>query len=78
MFQLANGMQVVLIPTTGHRWSRTCSGTGSGQPTRRQGKSGLAHFFEHLMFKGTSNHPGDAYLRLIGRAGGERQRLHLL
>jgi zinc protease len=71
MFQLANGMQVVLIPdhrapvVTHMLWFRV----GSADET--PGKSGLAHFFEHLMFKGTINHPGDAYARLIGRVGGE-------
>jgi zinc protease len=71
MFQLSNGMQVVLIPdhrapvVTHMLWYRV------GSADERPGKSGLAHFFEHLMFKGTTNHPGDAYARLIGRAGGE-------
>jgi zinc protease len=70
-FQLANGMQVVLIPdhrapvVTHMLWYRV----GSADET--PGKSGLAHFFEHLMFKGTTDHPEDAYARLIGRAGGE-------
>jgi zinc protease len=71
MFQLSNGMQIVLIPdhrapvVTHMLWYRV----GSADET--PGKSGLAHFFEHLMFKGTTNHPGDTYARLIGRAGGE-------
>jgi zinc protease len=69
MFQLSNGMQVVLIPdhrapvVTHMLWYRV----GSADET--PGQSGLAHFFEHLMFKGTTNQPGDAYARLIGRAG---------
>jgi zinc protease len=71
MFQLSNGMQVVLIPdhrapvVTHMLWYLV----GSADET--PGKSGLAHFFEHLMFKGTTTHPGDTYARLIGRAGGE-------
>jgi zinc protease len=71
MFRLANGIQVVLIPdnrapvVTHMLWYRV------GSADEPPGQSGLAHFFEHLMFKGTSNHPGDAYLRLIGRVGGE-------
>jgi len=70
MFQLSNGMQVVLIPdhrapvVTHMLWYRV------GSADEPPGKSGLAHFFEHLMFKGTPNHPGDAYARLIDRAGG--------
>ena len=74
MFQLSNGMQVVCIPdhrapvVTHMLWYRV----GSADET--PGKSGLAHFFEHLMFKGTTNRPGDAYARLIGRAGARRVR----
>ncbi len=70
MFQLSNGMQVVLIPdhrapvVTHMLWYRV------GSADEPPGKSGLAHFFEHLMFKGTPNHPGDAYARLIDGAGG--------
>jgi len=70
MFQLSNGMQVVLIPdhrapvVTHMLWYRV----GSADET--PGKSGLAHFFEHLMFKGTSHYPDDAYAQLISRAGG--------
>src|SRR3954454_19127239 len=56
-FTLANGMQVVVIPD--HRtpvvtqmvWYKV----GSADET--PGKSGLAHFLEHLMFKGTAAHP---------------------
>jgi zinc protease len=70
MFQLSNGMQVVFIPdhrapvVTHMLWYRV----GSADET--PGKSGLAHFFEHLMFKGTTNRPGDAYEPRIGHAGG--------
>ena len=53
-FTLGNGLQVVVIPD--HRtpvvtqmiWYKV----GSADET--PGKSGLAHFLEHLMFKGTS------------------------
>ena len=53
-FKLANGMEVVVIPN--HRapvvthmvWYRV------GSADEVSGKSGLAHFLEHLMFKGTT------------------------
>jgi zinc protease len=70
MFQLSNGMQVVLIPdhrapvVTHMLWYRV------GSADEPPGKSGLAHFFEHLMFKGTPTHPKNAYARLIERIGG--------
>src|SRR3954451_10895489 len=56
-FTLSNGLQVVVIPD--HRtpvvtemiWYKVVSADET------PGKSGLAHFLEHLMFKGTEKHP---------------------
>lgn len=69
-FTLANGLQVVVIPD--HRtpvvtqmiWYRV----GSADET--PGKSGLAHFLEHLMFKGTSKHPAGEFSQTVLRVGG--------
>jgi zinc protease len=69
-FTLANGLQVVVIPD--HRtpvvtqmiWYKV----GSADET--PGKSGLAHFLEHLMFKGTSNHPAGEFSKTVIRIGG--------
>src|SRR5512140_2503667 len=69
-FTLANGMQVVVIPD--HRtpvvtqmiWYKV----GSADET--PGKSGLAHFLEHLMFKGTSKHPAGEFSQTVLRIGG--------
>jgi zinc protease len=33
------------------------------------GKSGFAHFFEHMMFRGTEKYPADAYQALLTQAG---------
>ena len=33
------------------------------------GKSGFAHFFEHMMFRGTERYPAEAYQHIITRAG---------
>ncbi len=71
-FMLANGMQVVLIPN--HRapvvshmvWYRI----GSADET--PGKSGIAHFLEHLMFKGTPKYPGTAITDTVARNGGDQ------
>ena len=35
------------------------------------GKSGIAHFLEHLMFKGTEKIPPGEFSKLIARNGGE-------
>jgi zinc protease len=70
-FTLNNGMQVVVIPD--HRapvvthmvWYRV------GSADEPQGKAGIAHFLEHLMFKGTTKYPPGAFNRIIRQNGGE-------
>jgi zinc protease len=69
-FTLGNGLQVVVIPD--HRtpvvtemiWYKV----GSADET--PGKSGLAHFLEHLMFKGTAKHPIGEFSQTVLRVGG--------
>ena len=69
-FMLKNGMQVVVVPN--HRapvvshmvWYKV----GSADET--PGKSGIAHFFEHLMFKGTKKFPGNTFSTRVARNGG--------
>jgi len=69
-FTLANVLQVVVIPN--HRapavtqmvWYKT------GAADDPRGKSGIAHFLEHLMFKGTRANPGGAFSTLIAQNGG--------
>jgi zinc protease len=69
-FTLANGMQVVVVtnrraPVVSHHvWYKV------GSADSPAGKSGLAHFLEHLMFKGTDTlEPGD-FSRIVARNGG--------
>jgi len=70
-FTLANGLEVVVIPD--HRapvvthmiWYKV------GAADETEGKSGLAHFLEHLMFKGTALHPGDAFSQAVSAIGGQ-------
>ena len=69
-FLLDNGMEVVVIPD--HRapivthmvWYKI------GSADEPAGKSGIAHFFEHLMFKGTSNHKAGEFGARIAEIGG--------
>lgn len=69
-FTLGNGMQVVVIPdrrtpvVTEMIWYKV----GSADET--PGKSGLAHFLEHLMFKGTAKHPVGEFSQTVLRVGG--------
>lgn len=69
-FKLENGMDVAVIPDgrataiTHMVWYRV----GSADETA--GKSGIAHFLEHLLFKGTEKFPGNSLDRTIKRVGG--------
>jgi zinc protease len=70
-FRLANGLELVVVPD--HRtpvvthmiWYKV----GSADET--PGKSGLAHFLEHLMFKGTAKHPAGQFSRTVSTIGGQ-------
>ncbi|MGA8694276.1 MAG: pitrilysin family protein [Xanthobacteraceae bacterium] len=70
-FTLANGLEIVVVPD--HRapvvthmiWYKV------GAADETPGKSGLAHFLEHLMFKGTEKNPGDAFSRQVAEIGGQ-------
>ena len=69
-FTLKNGMQVVVIPN--HRapivthmvWYKV------GSADEPRGKSGIAHFFEHLMFKATKNLKSCEFSKTVARNGG--------
>jgi len=70
-FTLANGLEVVVIPD--HRapvvthmiWYKV------GAADETPGKSGLAHFLEHLMFKGTAKNPGATFSQDVAEIGGQ-------
>ena len=70
-FTLSNGLQVVVVenhtaPIATHMvWYRV------GAADEPWGKSGIAHFLEHLMFKGTPAHPAGEFSRIVARNGGE-------
>jgi zinc protease len=69
--RLANGLDIVLIPdrrapvVTHMVWYR------NGSADDPVGKSGIAHFLEHLMFKGTKKYPEGAFSRIIAGLGGQ-------
>jgi zinc protease len=69
-FTLDNGMEVVVIPdrrapvVTHMVWYKV------GGADEERGKSGIAHFFEHLMFKGTASHKAGEFSRAVAEIGG--------
>ncbi len=70
-FHLANGMQVVVIPDTRTPVVTHMVWYKNGSADDPEGKSGIAHFLEHLMFKGTALHPKGEFSNLISELGGQ-------
>ncbi len=68
-FTLSNGLELVVIPD--HRtpvvthmiWYKV------GAADETPGKSGLAHFLEHLMFKGTAKNPAGRFSKVVASIG---------
>ena len=71
-FTLANGMQVVLIPN--HRAPVVSHMVlyKIGSADEPPGKSGIAHFLEHLLFKGTPRYPEGVMNDIVARNGGNQ------
>ncbi|HYF55704.1 MAG TPA: pitrilysin family protein [Salinarimonas sp.] len=70
-FALDNGLDVVVIPdrrvpvATHMVWYR------NGSADDPIGASGIAHFLEHLMFKGTERHPAGEFSQVVSGLGGQ-------
>ena len=68
-FHLDNGLEVVVIPdhrapvVTHMMWYHV------GSADEEPGKSGIAHFFEHLMFKATKTYPAGEFSRKVAVIG---------
>ncbi len=69
-YKLKNGLTVLLhqdksAPVVSfHQWYNV------GSRNEKIGRTGLAHFFEHLMFKGTKKYSGKDFERLVKLNGG--------
>jgi zinc protease len=70
-FTLANGLEVVVVPdrrtpvVTHMLWYKV------GSADEPPGKSGIAHFLEHLMFKGTAKNPAGRFSQTVATIGGQ-------
>ena len=70
-WELSNGLKVLIhedhsdpivhVHVTYH--------VGSNRETA--GKSGFAHFFEHMMFQGSENVPDEKHFKIVNDAGGD-------
>jgi zinc protease len=69
-YKLQNGLEIILhsnenIPVVASNiWYKV------GSANERRGKTGLAHFFEHMMFQGSQNVAKEMHFRFIQEAGG--------
>jgi zinc protease len=69
-FTLDNGLQVIIIPkksapaVTSMVWYKV------GAADEPQGLSGMAHYFEHLMFKGTKKLQPGEFSKIVKKLGG--------
>ena len=70
-YELDNGLEIVVIPdrrapvVTHMIWYKV------GSADEPWGKSGIAHFLEHLMFKGTKNVPAGEFSAEVAAIGGK-------
>ncbi len=71
-FTLDNGMNIIVIED--HRSPVVMQAVvyKVGSADEETGKTGLAHFFEHLMFKGTTKYPKNSIDLLLDENGAER------
>jgi zinc protease len=69
-FDLPNGLRLVTVPTgIPHIVSLQIVVQVGSRNETEAGKSGFAHLFEHMMFRGTKQFPPDAYDAVLKQAG---------
>jgi zinc protease len=67
---LANGLKIIVVPTGFPNIVSVQIPVQTGSRNEIEpGKSGFAHFFEHMMFRGTPDYPPEKYQDIITRAG---------
>ena len=67
---LANGLRVIVVPTGMPNLVSLQIPVQTGSRNEVEpGKTGFAHFFEHMMFRGTEAYPPAAYEAIMTRAG---------
>ena len=68
--KLANGLTVIVVqmPGSGLASVRTAVRTGS-RDEYEPGRTGFAHFFEHMMFRGTKKMPQEERERVVTQMG---------
>src|SRR4051794_17890222 len=76
-FRLANGMKILLVPRhqakvlTYQVWFDV--GSVTEKLDAKLKKTGLAHLFEHMMFRGSEKYPDGKFDEITARLGGDKQ-----
>ena len=69
-FKLKNGLEVVVVENPRAPVVAQMIWYNFGSNIESPGKSGLAHFMEHLMFKGTKKYPENFFSNFLSKIGG--------
>jgi len=69
-YTLANGLRVVLSPDRAIPVVSIAVYYDVGSRNEKEGRTGFAHLFEHMMFQGSENVPKAAHFQYIFNAGG--------
>jgi zinc protease len=67
---LANGLRVLIVEDHSAPVINLQMWYHVGSKDERSGRTGFAHLFEHLMFKGSAHVPPEEHSRIIEAAGG--------
>ncbi|MBN1237466.1 MAG: insulinase family protein [Gammaproteobacteria bacterium] len=69
---LDNGLKVIVMPMPSNGiatyWSIVRTGS---RDEYEEGRTGFAHFFEHMMFRGTEKYPADVYQQILTEMGAD-------
>jgi len=70
--RLENALKLIVVPMPSHGLTSFWSIVRTGSRDEYEpGRSGFAHFFEHMMFRGTKRYPADLYQRVLIELGAD-------
>ena len=72
---LENGLRLIVVENPRAPVVAQMMWYNFGSNIEQRGKSGLAHFMEHLMFKGTKKFPNSYYSDYLSKIGGSELSL---
>jgi zinc protease len=73
MRDLDNGLRVIVVPTDYPDIVTIQIPVQTGSRNEVEpGKTGFAHFFEHMMFRGTEAYPAEVYADILKKAGADQ------